>query len=173
MTRGCAARTEGGSGGRCFEAAGGQRLGAPDSPPSAPRPPLPARPFGASRRRLRGSKPNSCRPGALRDRAGGGLRLLGRPRSQPGAFEGGGKPRVCFGGWLPLPVKRRRGGPCAAVGARNGDFPRGPDPAGRCPCGRPWSARQCGPHTPSPAAWAGWSLPGWAAPGPWLRAAVT
>lgn len=49
MTRGCAARTEGGSGGRCSEAAGGQRLGAPDSPPSAPRPAVWSQPAAAAR----------------------------------------------------------------------------------------------------------------------------
>lgn len=120
-----------------------------------------ARPFGARRRRRRGSKPNSCRPGrplgSGQGAGGGSSGVRGHASSPLGAAERGSAPR----GLLPSTIKPQRlrslGAAVAAPGqllpASSGHNRALPRMARLCPLpGVP------APHTPSPPLSAGCSL---------------
>lgn len=108
----------------------GERAGSP--------PPAPARRAVWSRqRRLRGSTPNSCRPGALRDPAGRRRRrLLGCPRSRPGPLR-----PVGWRGAAPGSVAAASGRAASEDPERRRRCPGAAAPAGAglcpaLPCGR-------------------------------------
>lgn len=108
----------------------GERAGSP--------PPAPARRAVWSRqRRLRGSTPNSCRPGALRDQAGRRRRRLLRcPRSRPGPLG-----PVGWRGAAPGSVAAASGRAASEDAGRRRRCPGTAPPAGAglcpaLPCGR-------------------------------------